>query len=534
MIQANNIKSLFFASLFIIMIQRRLFSLILLILVSIAVCSCRLVQSGPTLVNRIEPTSIPASATPMLTITSSRTTVPPTMTLRVPTATPSLLPTDTSTPIPSVPPFYLTPTFDTSTIVTVTKSPNSTCPETNPKFQPIIPDQGDVEAGNYPDSQITLQNAILESLNQGATLAALQSAIIKATGNGNPLGIKANAIYPKELTGDIVPEVVFSSFYRFSIFTCINGYYVLGLDMPSGALFGVDQPSFEDLNRDHLPEVVVSVHDYVSVVPYLYLFVFRWNGEAFQDLILADHGYDFYLPETKSFSFCCTREYEFQDIDRNGLKEIVVQEEVGHHADDALHGPWRDIIETVAWNGAAFSLLPEQLTPAVYRFQAAQDGDRTLQRWDFEEALKLYQRVLDDKKLKGWSKDQYQQMQYSVEAQWHGEPTPLPLPDDNSDYPALTAYARFKILLIHVAQGKVDQARDEYEHLQKDFPQGQSGSGFARMAKEFWDEYSSGHGLAAGCARAQEYADAHTAETSDQIDANWHGWQSPELDMCPF
>ncbi len=460
------------------------------------------------------------------------------MTLRIQTAMPSLLPTNTLTPIPSVPPFYLTPTFDPSTIVTATKYPNATCPETNQKFQPIFPDQGAVEAGNYPDSQITLQNAILEALNRGATLAALQSAITKATGDGTPLGIKANAIYLKELTGDAVPEVVFKSYYRFSIFTCVNGQYILGIDLPSSFLYQVDQPTFDDLNRDHLPEVVVSVHDNVAVVPYIYLFVFRWNGEAFQDLILADHGYDFYLPGTKSFGFCCTWKYEFKDIDRNGIKEIVVQEEVGNHADDVFHGPWRDITEIVAWNGAGFALLPEQLTPAVYRFQAVQDGDRAFQRWDFEEALKRYQQAINDQKLKGWSEAQFQQMQDSIMAQVRDTPTPTPLPDDNSDYPALTAYARFKILLIHVAQGKVDQARDEYEHLQQDFPQGQPGSGFARMAKEFWDEYSSGHGLAAGCARTQEYADGHATETSDQIDANWHGWQSPdyisELEMCPF
>lgn len=516
------------------MIRRRHFSLTLLILVSIAVCSCRPVQPVPTLVNRIEPTSVPVSATPMLTLTPSRTTAPPTMTLPVPTATPSILPTDTPTPIPSVPPFYHTPTFDPATIVTATKSPDATCPEIDQKFQPIIPDQGDVEVGNYPDSKITLQNALLEALNRGATLPALQYAITKAIGNGTPLGIKANAIYLKELTGDDVPEVVFKSFYRFSIFTCVNGQYVLGLDMPSGALYRVDQLAFEDLTRDNRPEVVVSVHDYVAVVPYIYLFVFRWNGETFQDLILADYGYDFYLPETKSFGFCCTWEYEFKDIDRNGLKEIVVQEEVGQHADDPLHGPWRDITGIVAWNGAGFARLPGQLTPAVYRFQVAQDGDRALQRWDFEEALRLYHRVLEDRKLKGWSEDQYQHMQNSVEAQWDGKPTPLPMLDDNSDYPALTAYARFKILLIYVAQAKVDQASDEYERLQQDFPQGQPGSGFAEMAKEFWDEYSSGHGLAAGCARAQQYADGHATETRDQIDANWHGWQSPVSDMCPY
>lgn len=514
--------------------RRQFFSLILLVLVSIIACSCRPISPIPTLVNQIEPTSVPVLATSTLTLTSPRITVSPTMTRLVPTVTPSLIPTNKPTLIPSVPPFYLTPTFDPSTIGTVTKSPNATCPKIDQKFQPTIPDQGAVEVGNYPDSQITLQNALLDALNHGATLAALQSAIIKVTGNGTPLGINANAIYLKELTGDAVPEVVFKSYYRFSVFTCINGQYILGIDFPSNFLYQVDQLAFEDLNLDHLPEVVVSVHDNVAVVPYIYLFIFRWNGNAFQDLILAESGWDFYLPETKSFSFCCTWEYEINDIDRNGLKEIVVKEEIGQHADEIFHGPWRDITKIVAWNGVGFELLPEKLSPAIYRFQAAQDGDRAFQRWEFEEALKLYQQVLNDQKLKGWSEAHFQQMQDTVMAEVSGTPTQTPLPDDQRDYSTLAAYARFKILLIHVAQGKIDQASGEYERLQQDFLQDQPGSGFASMAKEFWAEYSSGHGLAAGCAKARRYANDHPTQTSDQIDANWHGWQSPELDICPF
>lgn len=514
--------------------QRHPATLILFILVSITICSCHPLQLIPTAANRIKPTSIGVSATPMLTLTPIRTTAPPTRTLRVPTATLSLPPSDTPTPIPSVPPFYQTPTFDSSMIVTATKSLNAICPKTNINLQPIIPDQGDVKVGNYPDSQITLQNALLDALNRGARLAALQSAITKATGNGTPLGIKADTLYLKELTGDSIPEVVFKSVYRFSIFTCVNGQFILSVDMPSNSLYQVDQLSYEDLNQDHLPEVIVSVHDNVAVVPYIYLFVFRWDGEVFQDLILADYGYDFYLPERKSFSFGYSSKYELLDIDRNGLKEIVVNEEVGQHADMPLYGPWRDITEIVSWNGSSYVRLPEQLTPAVYRFQAAQDGDRALQRWDFEEALKLYYQVLNDEKLMGWSEDHYLHMQNSILAEWEGKPTPLPLPEGNYDYPALSSYAHYKILLIHVAQGNLDLAKDEYERLQQNFLQGQVGFGFAKMAKEFWNEFSKGHGLAAGCAKAQEYAYGNPTETTDLIKANWHGLQSPELDLCPF
>jgi hypothetical protein len=108
--------------------------------------------------------------------------------------------------------------------------------------------------------------------------------------------------------------------------------------------------------------------------------------------------------------------------------------------------------------------------------------------------------------------------------------------------PRLNAYARFKILLIHLAQNKIDLASGEYASLQHDFPQGQPGAGFAEMAKAFWDTYQTAHNLAGGCTMTRTYADLHQSEIIAMLDFTWHGNQSPgaygetkiETYICPF
>ncbi|HSM71454.1 MAG TPA: hypothetical protein VK851_07920 [Anaerolineales bacterium] len=65
------------------------------------------------------------------------------------TSQPSSTPTITITPLPTIPTF--TPTFDVSTIVTVTPAPKAECPEENPELVAdfSVPDKDSCESGGY-------------------------------------------------------------------------------------------------------------------------------------------------------------------------------------------------------------------------------------------------------------------------------------------------------------------------------------------------------------------------------------------------
>ena len=450
-----------------------------------------------------------------------------TVTAEVPTKTASIINISTpfATVTPTISPFYRTPTFDPASIVTATKSPDATCPKINDTLNPSFPDQGEPAAFGFISFKFFLQNSILEALNQGASLANITSALTKVTAGGEPLGLNADNLYLKELTGDRVPELIFDSYPRFSIFTCMKGRYLLALDVPSNALYLVKDRLIQDLNKDNLPEIILGIEDNVSVWMGVYVSVFRWNGSAFQNLSYSEDVLPYSLEE-RAFSFCCTTNFKILDIDKNGIMELVVQEKLGWHAETPLFGPWRNMTEIISWNGTNYVLLPYLLDPPIYRFQVVQDGDRALLRGDFVEALDLYTRSLNDPGLKGWSKAHFDNMQ-AVELAYSGTPTPTALPDDQADYSILAAYARFHILLIHAIEGNNDQANNEYKNLLKDYSSKQPGYAFVQLAQIFWETFEKTGNLTIACEKAREYATDHPEETISQIDMTWHGRQSP-------
>jgi hypothetical protein len=211
-----------------------------------------------------------------------------------------------------VPPFYQTPTFDPASIATVTKAPAAQCLAVNRDLKPVLPDQGKQEAFGYVFNEFHLQKDILGALNQGASLPEIQKALTSVTGGGKPLGLSPRDLYKQDLTGDGVPEVVFyNRAYRYSIFSCQGGRYILALDIPSDDLFTIEQLSVEDLNRDKLPEIVVGITDSAAVLWPTYVYIFRWNGGAFQDLSLSKPGNEVHLLRGfKFFEFTGSGWYE--------------------------------------------------------------------------------------------------------------------------------------------------------------------------------------------------------------------------------
>ncbi|MDR3576314.1 MAG: hypothetical protein P4L50_20800 [Anaerolineaceae bacterium] len=338
----------------------------------------------------------------------------------------------------------------------------------------------------------------------------------------------------KELTGDNVPEVVFESHYRFSVYTCIQGQYILGLDFPSNDDYPLQKTAFVDLNKDNIPEIIVAANDHVAVVPGIYMAIFRWNGSNFQNLSATEDEFDNGSVPENAFSFNEAFNYQILDVDKNGTLDLAIREEIiGTHAEEVIYGPWRIDTHVISWNGSQFVLLPDKLDPPVYRFQAVQDGDRALYRGDFKEALTFYEQALNDHKLKGWSQAKFKQMQAAVEALGAGIPTPTAFPDDSGDYPTLAAYARFHILLIHAIQGNFDQASSEYQSLQNDYPADRPGFAFVQLAQTFWEEYQKTNSLGMACEQARNFAADHPDQIISQIDHTWHGDQTPGYSEYP-
>jgi tetratricopeptide (TPR) repeat protein len=190
----------------------------------------------------------------------------------------------------------------------------------------------------------------------------------------------------------------------------------------------------------------------------------------------------------------------------------------------------------VAWNGHEFVLNRLELAPPQYRFQAVQDGDRLAMLGDYARALDFYQQAIYDNQLDYWSPERKEQMDAVMQAEYEDNPTPTPPAPDRNEYPSLAAYARFRILLLHLLRGYLTEATTVYNTLLEKFPAGQPGHAFAEISQAFWEEYQVGQDMGLACRKAIDYAAAHP-DILDYLGSYYHGSQShhyqPE-DICPF
>ena len=441
------------------------------------------------------------------------------------TATPSPIPTNTNTsvptetltstitPLPTVPTF--TPTFDVSTIVTVTPAPKAECPKLDNTIQPenYLPKQLEYPSPGAPDK-------ILEFLNNG--------------GNGQALTRRLDQIYSKveysggyaflDVTGDQISEFLYVELYygeRPNVFSCKNGKYEI-LDILSGQHdFDFYEIEFEDLNSDGIPEIIVTGTGGVSF-PVSTIYLYEWNGRTFSIL--------------GQVSILALRQTQIKDIDGNGTKEISFSGDNPTCVSCANFIPQRLRTVTYGWNGTNFVEISNKFTSPKYRFQAIQDADAAVLLGKYEVAMRSYSAVIKSKDLAWWSPARF------TYEQTIGDPvimfieTPSTIPtEDLTEYPRLAAYAYYRILL-RIVQEQESDATAIYNTLQQKFGNDLYGQPYVEMATAFWNAYQSTHKIYDGCEASIQYAAEHP-DILTPLGSDYHGWQSHiyvPADVCPF
>jgi hypothetical protein len=231
------------------------------------------------------------------------------------------------------------------------------------------------------------------------------------------------------------------------------------------------------------------------------------------------------------------------DTDGNGTLELVLKQDIPILSEYSMFLPWRKEERTCMWDGGAFVLTHVELSPPEYRFQAVQDGDRASLAGEYDKALELYQQAIFSDKLDWWTFERRVHEIGVYGQEFVIKPTPIPsLLPDPLEYPNLAAYARFRILLLHLLRGYLPEAQTVYATLQEKFPAGQPGHAYAELAAAFWDEYQASQSMGLACGKAIEYATAHPVEIlaylgNSDYSETYFGQQSldyqPE-DVCPF
>ena len=436
--------------------------------------------------------------------------------------TPSPSKTSTATvTITSLPPQLFNPAL----IPTFTQSSPAQCPKENSNlkfsfekaYAPAPPGKGNNE--HFADY-------VLDFLNSGGTLQSILFAYEKDSNQNIPF------FFIRDVTGDNIAELIFPYGLWLDIFTCKGGKFeLIFIERSESDNAFIQIIDIDDINRDGLPEIVVSFNDcfgYRCSTTRIY----RWNGEEFQKLIANPFN-----EESCSRLSITPYETKVEDIDNNGTKEIILTNNYPAHLDNDF--PYRKETRICMWNGENFVVYKKEFDPPHYRFQAVQDGDRATLSGDYDKALMFYQQVINDENLEWFTLDRKWYEFWLYHSQIFPEPTPTASPSlqpDPNEYSTLATYAYFRTILLYVLQNDTVNAEMAFRKLQSDFPVEKSENYFTKVASIFWQDYQLSASIQSSCSKVVEYAQQHTLPT--EYLGDWdHGAHSilytPE-EICPF
>jgi len=426
-----------------------------------------------------------------------------------PSPLPSATPTITVTPLPTIPTF--TPTFDVSTIVTVTPAPKAECPKEDPNLTNFQFNFGLISPSYQYVDNSTIDD-FMTYLNKGGQIDKILEILDQ---------LDTNFKY-QDMTNDNNPDLIFVSgalFQSLNILYCSNGQYIR---FPSEgddweAIFG-EHIKFEiqDLNMNNIQDVLSITYEPRNTI----VKIWEWNGQSFMDL----------TPNEPIVSGLIITDAEIIDINNDGILELVIQ-----NVPSTWSAPWRYQVKTLSWDGKFFSALPEEFEQPIYRFQAIQDGDLETLIGKYSVAQNLYRQAIFNNELEWWSTERKEYEQVILDT--YGSPTPSAnLVEDPTEYPRLAAYAYYRIMLLYLVQNQETEATETYNTLQQEFGNNPYARPYVEMASAFWEAYQPIHSMYDGCAAAIQYAVEHT-EVLIPLGSDYHGWQShiyEPADVCPF
>jgi hypothetical protein len=443
------------------------------------------------------------------------------------TPSPEILPTLTSTISPTELPSAtlavapLPPALNTE----IAPEMVGVCPVENPDLQPEF---------SFLNNDPVLEKLepSLDFLNQGGSPDKLQPFFEQ-----NRL-----TFYKGDLTDDGVPEIGLASSVRYDIVGCINGRYKPLLHFEYPQPVSVEVYMVRDLNLNGISDVVFFAPAGCGFYACFQASVLEWHQTEFQFLSKSSSRY-----ESPYLSMAGPYTLEIKDVNDNGTLELGLTGGIPVSADYGEGLPWRVQTDIYMWDGEFYSLYRNEYAPPDYRFQAVQDRDEATRWGDYDRALGFYQQAVFDENLKPWSLAQHiYEWALSDAVRYPFQPsTPVPIPKpDPAEYPSLAAYARYRIMLLHLQQGHDSDAKVVYDTLQQKFPDGLTGHAYAEMATLFWLDYQEYHDLQQACAQAIKYATAHKQDILGYLGGDidddspyYHGAQShiyqPE-DICPF
>lgn len=366
-------------------------------------------------------------------------------------------------------------------LITRTPAPSATCP---PELDgvPLPPLDDSAWSEEKGDTE-----SLLTYLNNGGSPDKL-----KAMRGGQIFDVRKTDV-TDDKTNDLViaarPPWMGAFLY---VFACHDGKYFTAALLSfhdEGGQAGIR--AIQDMNSDGVQDIVYSYQPIVGTHGYGGQFtgIYEWDGQALQSLISSpDAGQTYFIGASS--------EGRFERIEKrdNGTYELVLVQTIADK-DTYYGGPvtGRSSLGFWVWNGVAFTYLCSRAyEPATYRIHAVIDGENDIQCGDYAQAMADYGRAIFDNSLLAWSNA----------VTWNPKNTYFN-PDERT---YIEAFSRYRIILLHLVQKQIEEAKTDYSILQRKYPDGTTGHQFAALTKAFWDTYQAQGSIAAGCQSAIDYA----------------------------
>ena len=452
------------------------------------------------------------------------------------TPTITVPPLPTKTQIANTPTSY--PTFYPELAVTVTLAQPALCPAEDSAFE-FNEDMLGLLDGRY------VSEFVRTSIDAGASFSQIYS-------KANQLNSLFKVIYFKDLTGDKVKELVIGTDGELDVYSCISRVYKNVFHLEAVSANPSDIPEIiqvSDMNLNNVPDIVLSY--LISEDGDKSISIIEWNGEVFQQMLVYNHGphsesssriargLQWNLNSDEYFWMSCQADLRIRDIDYNGTKEIIVKD-AGPCDKQTFYetGPWLGQQVTFTWNGESFLLSDYQIDSPVYRYQALQEADRLFLMRDYDQASILYDKVIASEVLEWYSMDRKKYLWDVYSAKQAGRNiSEIPGPYFRADeYQYLSAYARYRKMMLLLAEGKQADAYYVYQLLDQIYTQQNPGFWHAEMGRIYWKAVEEGMSLTDACQPVIEYVEQNP-KLLEALGDQWHGQQShiyTAADVCPL
>jgi hypothetical protein len=232
------------------------------------------------------------------------------------------------------------------------------------------------------------------------------------------------------------------------------------------------------------------------------VYILAWDGQQYVNITEEEIGVPW------------VRDIRFVDVEGDGIEELYV---AAGQIGSVGAGPQRDVNLTYAWDGLQYVLVETELEPSQFLYFAVVDGDEAYAAGDFEMAIQLYDKAINDSELWDWKED------------FSGV--------DGRD--ELVPYAQFRLHLAQLAglppgdASSVQQIIDSIAALAGQFPDSLHAQAALLFAQAYPDDEVSPQALGQGCAAFLGFVEEHRQEFDDIW---YYGYANPELvpeRLCP-